>query len=197
MALPASRIICDMQNRYPFGWRLATVLAKDWYVDRSQEIERIVAILERTDSDAATISDDLEEDEADIDEVTPEDDTLHEESIAAPDQTEDDLLNLDDVDADHDAPTMPSTLLASTTSESTKITDESVRYLEFRDGKSNKFWEISLQGNQHMVRFGRIGAQGQSQTKIFPDRTAASRDADRLIREKTRKGYREAPAEQA
>jgi hypothetical protein len=41
------------------------------------------------------------------------------------------------------------------------------------------------------VWFGRIGSQGQSQTKAFVSPAAAQSDADRLIVEKLRKGYRE------
>ena len=29
-----------------FGWRIALVLAKDWYGDRHRELERLVAIME-------------------------------------------------------------------------------------------------------------------------------------------------------
>jgi predicted DNA-binding WGR domain protein len=66
------------------------------------------------------------------------------------------------------------------------------RYLEYRDGSSHKFWEIKVAGNQHTVRFGRIGADGQSKTKSFDDASGAERDALRLIREKLAKGYVEA-----
>jgi predicted DNA-binding WGR domain protein len=62
------------------------------------------------------------------------------------------------------------------------------RYLELTDGASKKFWEIRVDGNQHTVRFGRIGAGGQSRTKDFSDNDQARRDADRLQREKLAKG---------
>ncbi|MEI7688162.1 MAG: AAA domain-containing protein, partial [Planctomycetota bacterium] len=65
------------------------------------------------------------------------------------------------------------------------------KYLEFIEGASKKFWEILVEGSQHTVRFGRIGAQGQSRTKSFPDEAAARRDAERLLREKVVKGYSE------
>jgi predicted DNA-binding WGR domain protein len=67
------------------------------------------------------------------------------------------------------------------------------RRFEFVEGKSNKFWEIALNGEEHTVRFGRIGSNGQSQTKRFVSTTAAQADAERLIAEKKRKGYREVP----
>jgi len=39
------------------------------------------------------------------------------------------------------------------------------------------------------VRFGRNGTNGQTQTKAFPDETAAQKHADKLVKEKTAKGY--------
>ena len=41
------------------------------------------------------------------------------------------------------------------------------------------------------VRFGRIGTEGQTRSKGFPDETVAQREADALVREKLGKGYRE------
>lgn len=64
-------------------------------------------------------------------------------------------------------------------------------YFEFVSGNSAKFWECAHQGNQVGVRFGRIGTVGCEQTKDFSDAEAASRHAEKLMREKTAKGYRE------
>ncbi len=52
-----------------------------------------------------------------------------------------------------------------------------------------KFWEISVAGTSHTVRYGKLGANGASKTKSFDDAEAAQRDADKLIRQKTGKGY--------
>ena len=41
------------------------------------------------------------------------------------------------------------------------------------------------------MRYGRIGADGQKNVKSFPDEAAATRHADKLIEEKTEKGYEE------
>ncbi|HNL22885.1 MAG TPA: WGR domain-containing protein, partial [Rhodocyclaceae bacterium] len=62
---------------------------------------------------------------------------------------------------------------------------------EFQGDGSQKFWEITVSGSAHTVRFGRIGSQGQSQTKSFASDLAAQNEASRLIAEKKRKGYRE------
>jgi DNA ligase-1 len=63
------------------------------------------------------------------------------------------------------------------------------RYFEFVEGKSSKFWEITLDGTSVTVRFGRIGTNGQTQTKTFGDEDAAIKHTDKLIAEKTGKGY--------
>ncbi|HUY88553.1 MAG TPA: DNA ligase [Pirellulales bacterium] len=69
------------------------------------------------------------------------------------------------------------------------VTKPATRHFELIEGKSAKFWEISAAGNQVTVRFGRIGAQGQTQTKTFADAEAAARHVQKLIDEKTGKGY--------
>lgn len=65
----------------------------------------------------------------------------------------------------------------------------SARYFEFHDEKSAKFWEISVSDCTMTVRYGRVGTQGQSQDKSFPDPTAALKQAEKLIGEKAAKGY--------
>jgi DNA ligase-1 len=67
------------------------------------------------------------------------------------------------------------------------------RYFEFAEGKSSKFWEIAVDGTSVTVRFGRIGTNGQTQTRSFGDGSAAQAHAQRLINEKTGKGYVERP----
>lgn len=63
------------------------------------------------------------------------------------------------------------------------------RRFEFSDGSSNKFWEISRNGTQVTVNFGRIGTKGQSNVKDFPTGAAAVKHTEKLIVEKTGKGY--------
>ena len=63
------------------------------------------------------------------------------------------------------------------------------RRFEFVGGSSAKFWEVSVSGPDVTIRFGRIGTDGQSQTKSFPDVAAAERHAERMIGQKTTKGY--------
>jgi DNA ligase-1 len=84
----------------------------------------------------------------------------------------------------------PSAIRAKTaTSAQSPAASTSKRYFEYTDDKSAKFWEIAIAGDDVTVRFGRMGTAGQSQMKTFGDNAAAQRHADKLIREKTDKGY--------
>jgi DNA ligase-1 len=65
------------------------------------------------------------------------------------------------------------------------------RRFEFSEDKSNKFWEVSIAGCDVTVRYGRIGSDGQTKTKSFPDAAAAQEHADQLVEEKVDKGYEE------
>ena len=68
----------------------------------------------------------------------------------------------------------------------------SKRRFEYVAGTSDKFWEIEIAGTDVTVRFGRTGTAGQVKTKSFPDEAAAKKHAEKLIAEKTGKGYKEA-----
>jgi len=65
------------------------------------------------------------------------------------------------------------------------------RRFEFSDGTSNKFWEISLAGDSFTVRYGRLGTDGQTQTKTFDSPDKAQKEHDKLVAEKLKKGYDE------
>src|SRR5829696_7771241 len=63
-------------------------------------------------------------------------------------------------------------------------------YLELsEEGGSHKFYEVTVQGTQVTIRFGRIGDAGQASTKTYPSAAAARADADKKINEKRRRGY--------
>ena len=68
------------------------------------------------------------------------------------------------------------------------ITSTTKRF-EFVGGGSDKFWEISVAGKEVTVRFGRNGTSGQANVKRFPNEQCAARHAEKLIKEKTGKGY--------
>jgi uncharacterized protein (TIGR02996 family) len=64
-----------------------------------------------------------------------------------------------------------------------------MRTFQFSDAKSHKFWNIDVQGSAFTVTFGKIGTAGQTQTKTFKDDATAQAEADKLVKEKTKKGY--------
>jgi uncharacterized protein (TIGR02996 family) len=64
-----------------------------------------------------------------------------------------------------------------------------MRSFEFTDDKSNKFWNIELEGSKFIVTFGRIGTSGQTQTKEFKTVPLAKAAHDKLVAEKLGKGY--------
>lgn len=72
-----------------------------------------------------------------------------------------------------------------------------MRTFVFTDAKSNKFWNIDLQGARFTVTFGKVGSTGQTQTKDFPDEEKARKAHDKLVAEKLSKGYVETTARQA
>ncbi len=65
------------------------------------------------------------------------------------------------------------------------------RRFEFEEGGSSKFWEVSVDGSDMTVTYGRIGTSGQTKTKSFATSDAAQKEADKLVLEKTKKGYAE------
>jgi DNA ligase-1 len=67
------------------------------------------------------------------------------------------------------------------------------RYFEFGDSGAGKFWEIWMDGNDVTTRWGRIGTDGQTKTKNLADEVKAKKEYDKLLAEKTGKGYGEKP----
>jgi predicted DNA-binding WGR domain protein len=65
------------------------------------------------------------------------------------------------------------------------------RRYELSEGSANKFWEIEISGKSITTRWGRIGSNGQSKTKAFETESAAKSELEKLIKEKTGKGYGE------
>lgn len=65
------------------------------------------------------------------------------------------------------------------------------RRFEFVEGSSSKFWEIELSGTTYTTTWGRIGTAGSSKTKECPTEARAALEYDKLVEEKTGKGYEE------
>lgn len=66
-----------------------------------------------------------------------------------------------------------------------------MRRFEMVEGTSSKFWEVATEGKNVVVRFGRIGTDGQTKSKAYASPDAATKEAEKLVKEKTGKGYAE------
>jgi predicted DNA-binding WGR domain protein len=174
-----------------FGWQIESVLAKDWYENRDQELVRIINVLESGQQDATSELDDADDVDSDGDPGGGQADSSTKTVVESEGgslcqlEVEDGLSDGPEFAADADAqrPLVTPTFIP--------VPLGGKRRFEFREGHSSKFWEIEVTGTDHTVRFGRIGTSGQSQSKSFSSEAAAQNDADRLIAEKKRKGYRE------
>ncbi len=62
-------------------------------------------------------------------------------------------------------------------------------YFEYQDEKSAKFWEINLNGLSVTTSYGKIGTTGQTSEKTFETAEKAQKEYNKLIAEKTKKGY--------
>jgi DNA ligase-1 len=85
----------------------------------------------------------------------------------------------------------PAPAAAAAPAKSSKSAEGGKRYFEFVEGTSSKFWEIRVEGTTFFTRYGKIGTDGQTTQKDWPDEAKAQAEADKLINEKTRKGYLE------
>src|SRR5688572_10964739 len=69
-----------------------------------------------------------------------------------------------------------------------------MRTFIYSDERSHKFWSIDLKGSSFTVTWGKVGTTGQSQVKTFPDESKAKKEYEKLVKEKTGKGYVETTA---
>ncbi len=60
---------------------------------------------------------------------------------------------------------------------------------EFTEGSSSKFWQIDLKGDTFTTTYGKIGSSGSTSLKQFADAATAKKEHDKLVAEKTKKGY--------
>lgn len=65
----------------------------------------------------------------------------------------------------------------------------------FQEGTSQKFWNIEVEGTGFTVTFGKLGTKGQSSGKSFDTEEKCQKEADKLVAEKTKKGYVESSEE--
>lgn len=145
-----------------FDWRIFHLLAKDWLQDAAGVLSRLEKVLEGRD--------------------VPEPVVIEPESIAPvpPVQAFEELVEA--------APAVPAKTPPPAPAASGPA---GFRRFECVEGGSSKFWELTLAAAEVRVRFGRLGTEGQTRSKSYPDAAAARREAEALVREKLGKGYRE------
>ncbi|WP_337873835.1 WGR domain-containing protein [Exiguobacterium sp.] len=56
-----------------------------------------------------------------------------------------------------------------------------------------KYWNIIIEGDEFVVNYGKIGTIGKVQVKSFESDSECMKEAEKLIRQKLRKGYVECP----
>lgn len=156
-----------------FGWNVTHVLAKDWFDDQTEELDRLLSLLAGQEDPWLVNSEEDSHDQS-VEECIVDVDTEASSAITTNSEfaNSTEPLNLAEETPLVDSPTITERM-----------------YLELKNEHSQKFWEIIRSGNTHTVRFGRIGTRGQSRTKSFQDEVSASKDFERLVREKTAKGY--------
>ncbi|MES2038757.1 MAG: STM4015 family protein [Pseudomonadota bacterium] len=62
-------------------------------------------------------------------------------------------------------------------------------YFEYQDSKSYKFWQVEIEANTLNVKYGKIGTAGQEKISSFDTPEKAQKEMEKLISEKTKKGY--------
>ncbi len=91
------------------------------------------------------------------------------------------------LNAGADTPTRTAPKPVSVTRGETTMTKK--RYFEFVEGSSSKFWEVWLEGAEVVTQWGKIGTPGRETRKSFADETKAQKEYDKLVAEKSGKGY--------
>ena len=71
------------------------------------------------------------------------------------------------------------------------------KYFTYKDDKSDKFWSVEVNGTSITVVYGKTGTAGVTNTKDFSDEADAIKEMQKLINEKTKKGYKERTGKKA
>lgn len=163
----------DVRERYvfrpgilrAFGWRVIDLPSSEWLRNPQAMLERIEASMKAdTEADAGAAE------QAAAEEATAADAAGEVETVALP------------IDAAALDAAAPLSTAAPT-----------LREFLLQQGSSNKFWRIGQHDGEMTVVFGRVGTRGQTLIKQFDTPERAEREVIKLVEEKLRKGYVEAP----
>ena len=75
--------------------------------------------------------------------------------------------------------------------DTTESIDSDLRYFEFKDAHSSKFWEVSVAGSTVTARYGKLGTNGQTSVKELDSPEQAQEHARKQAAGKLKKGYQE------
>jgi predicted DNA-binding WGR domain protein len=68
---------------------------------------------------------------------------------------------------------------------------------KLQSGHTSKYWEITQVGKKTIIRYGKIGTDGQLSNKEFETKEEAEAFVAKKIKEKTKEGYIEKPSPHA
>jgi predicted DNA-binding WGR domain protein len=83
------------------------------------------------------------------------------------------------------------TIVKNQTTGKLKKGYQEIRYFEFKDAHSNKFWEVSIAGSTVTARYGKIGTNGRTSVKELDSPEEAQEHARKQAAGKLKKGYQE------
>jgi predicted DNA-binding WGR domain protein len=112
---------------------------------------------------------------------------MHEDPAVLPDQ----VPALSNFEIEKEKEVAPDGRLTAPEPPAGLYADLAFQRFVFSDGTSHKCWEAATDGLKMVVRFGRVGPRGQVQVKTFETAARAEEEKEKMIREKTGKGYKE------
>ncbi|MDH3975436.1 MAG: AAA domain-containing protein [Deltaproteobacteria bacterium] len=153
-----------------FGWKVATVYAKDWLEKPGRVLERIEQLLSGKERSH----------KVDIEELIADKVSSHEPVNNRTEVTEDlrqETTREEKVEPEEE-------------NNAVDAKDNSLfeRY-EYVGGNSNKYWEINVEGTTVTVQYGRIGNRPQVKVKTFETNERALSEKKSMASKKLKKGY--------
>jgi predicted DNA-binding WGR domain protein len=178
-----------------FGWRVLTVFAKDWYHDPAKTLQRIEDALAGVQPPEEKVELPPEPAPAQVVPAPPPITVspVARSAAAAVPAVETSSVAPAPVAVRLPPPSPaparePLSQAQAASAQETSIPTGFRRFTCTEDGAS-KFWEVAAEGTELTVRFGRIGTRGQTKQKTFGSAAEATREKEKLIREKVGKGY--------
>lgn len=150
-----------------FGWKIQQVYSKDW-------LEQPERVLQKIRQKLAGIEEPELELEAEVE-------TEKEDEVEGNTVIESEIFS---------TPEEKVKTEIATVGKPADNSSLSFKRYEYKEGSSNKYWEIAVDGIDLITRYGRIGNKPQENKKSFTDNSQALREQVRLIGVKIRKGYR-------